>query len=691
MGGNCDNRVNSGSSNPIKLGRCCCRGNSAIAAGILSYAPPATAEATMKILLVDDDEVLIDRLTSDLVAQHYVVDTTTNGLLGWEYARSAPYDLIVLDIDLPGLDGLSLCRRLRQTGYAGPILLLTGRGSNSDKVEGLNAGADDYLIKPYTLTELTARLRALLRRPTVMSSPTLHWGQLRCDPNANLVTVADQTVVLSPKEYGLLELLLRHPDRIFSNTVLLERLWSADDSPGEETIRTHIKRLRRKLKQAGADDMVENVYGMGYRLRPAPPAAEPELTQPDPSLEQAKAEAARAAAIAAFDQFRPILGDRMAALRRAAAALRQPPLSDEVQSMAQGAAHKLAGSLGLFGLTEGSHLARRLEDWLVQNDAAQRAEFIALVAQLDAQLAAGPREISAPPGGSRIVPLAVTPRSTDTRHRVLAIDDDPLILAQLQRLLPPWGLDVVTLSDPRQTWTALEASPPDLVLLDLDMPHVRGVELCRQLRQQERWQTLPILFLTACREATAVYELYQAGADDYLPKPILEPELVNRLFQRLERGRLLQTLAGTDPLTGLANRRKGTIELDLLLHLAHRYPQPLSLVLLHLSPDLALTDSAKDLMVGLVAVLPTLTRRGDAIARWGPQEILIGALAPDWSSPQDALGPPLAQLLADRLRSSPGNLGPPLGLHLGAATFPTDGQTLDRLYQQATHRLASLG
>ncbi len=641
----------------------------------------------MKILLVDDDEVLIERLTNDLAAQHYVVDTTTDGLLGWEYAQSAPYDLIVLDIDLPGLDGLSLCRRLRQTGYSGAILMLTGRGSNSDKVEGLNAGADDYLAKPYTLTELTARLRALLRRFKAMSSPTLHWGQIRCDLNAHLVTVADQPVVLSPKEYGLLELLLRHPDRIFSNTVLLERLWSTDEFPGEETIRTHIKRLRRKLKQAGADDMIENVYGMGYRLRPAPPATAPELPQLDPAPEQAKAEAARAVAVAAFEQFRPILGDRMAALRQAATALNQPPLPEEVRSMAQGAAHKLAGSLGLFGLTSGSHLARRLEDWLTQPNAAQGAEFIALVNQLEAQLAAGPGESFEPSGGSGIVPLTVPSRPTDTRHRVLAVDDDPLILAQLQHLLPPWGLDVVAISDPRQTWVALEASPPDLLLLDLDMPHLRGVELCRQLRQQERWQTLPILFLTACREPTAVYELYQAGADDYLPKPILEPELVNRLFQRLERGHLLQTLAGTDPLTGLANRRKGTIEFDLLLHLAHRDPQPLSLALLHLSPDL---PSAKDLMVALAAVLPTLTRRGDAIARWGNQEILIGALAPTWPSPQEALGPPLAKFWADRLRSSPDNLGLPLSLQLGAATFPTDGYTLDRLYQQATHRLVPL-
>ncbi|NJL47495.1 MAG: response regulator transcription factor [Leptolyngbyaceae cyanobacterium SM2_5_2] len=110
----------------------------------------------MKILLVDDDELLVDQLTADLTAQNYVVDTTTDGLLGWQYAAATTYDLIVLDINLPRLDGLSLCQRLRQSGYSGAILLLTAQGSSTDKVMGLDAGADDYLVKPYTPIELTA-------------------------------------------------------------------------------------------------------------------------------------------------------------------------------------------------------------------------------------------------------------------------------------------------------------------------------------------------------------------------------------------------------------------------------------------------------------------------------------------------------------------------------------------------------
>ncbi|PSR15794.1 hypothetical protein C8255_21265 [filamentous cyanobacterium CCP3] len=695
----------------------------------------------MKLLLVDDDDILIDRLTSDLASQNYVVDTAVDGLLGWEYAQAAPYDLIVLDIDLPGLNGVSLCQRLRQTGYAGPILLLTGRSSSTDKVLGLDAGADDYLVKPYTLVELSARIRALLRRPPAMSDLSLRWGSLRLDPNAGQVTVADRPVVLSPKEYGLLELFLRSPDRIFSNTVLLERLWSADEAPGEETIRTHIKRLRRKLKQAGGDDVIENVYSMGYRLRPQPPApAETPKSAPKglthgvpqntpqkapqkapqgvtggpvsgadnapstrteaptplsaaPALDRraAQEQSARAAAIAAFEQFRPAIDDRLAALRQAASALRAGDLPEAVRSTACTAAHKLAGSLGLFGYMAGSHLARRLEDWLQQPNLAQGPAFAAWVDQLEQLLQAAPGEAvpdSEPAAAASAFPHPVD-RALGDRYRVLAIDDDPTILAQLQRLLPRWGLDVVPLDDPRQVWASLEASPPDLVLLDLDMPHLNGLELCQQLRQGDRWQTLPVLFLTACRDPATVYRLYQAGADDYLPKPILEPELINRLFQRLERSRLLQTLAGTDPTTGLANRQKGAIELDLLLHLAQRYGQPFSLVRV----EVAQPTRSTALFSALAKALAGQLRGGDAIACWSQSEILVGVLDTDLATTQAQLRPALeaaaaaipARILAANIAAS----GVAPGLYLSGATYPQDGHRLAELYQMACQRRGS--
>ncbi|MBE9110477.1 response regulator [Nodosilinea sp. LEGE 07298] len=685
----------------------------------------------MKLLLVDDDDVLVGQLASDLVSQNYVVDIATDGLLGWEYATAASYDLVVLDIDLPGLDGVSLCQRLRQTGYAGPILLLTGRSSSTDKVQGLNAGADDYLVKPYTLVELTARIRALLRRPPAVNDLSLRWGSLQLDPNAGQVTVADRLVVFSPKEYGLLELFLRYPDRIFSNTVLLERLWNADEAPGEETIRTHIKRLRRKLKQAGVDDMVENVYSMGYRLRPLPPEAAdalgranevtskaaiapptqaltsgvrpnsdalpplaeataagpaaPDRDGPAAREQAAREQAAREQAIAAFERFRPAIDDRLRALHQAAAALNAGYLPEAVQATARAAAHKLTGSLGLFGFMEGSHLARQIEDWLQQPDLAEGSMFAALVDQLGLQLQAGPKLAAPDPAPDAVVRASLfgMAGASSDRYQVLAVDDDPAILAQLQRLLPPWGLDVVPLDDPRQVWDSLATSPPDLVLLDLDMPHLSGLDLCQQLRQGDRWQTLPVLFLTACRDPATIYQLYQTGADDYLPKPILEPELINRLFQRLERGRLLQTLAGTDPLTGLANRQKGTIELDLLLHLAQRYGQPLSLVRVEVDQPAPI---AKALMNAVGQALVGRVRSGDAIACWSKSEILVGVLDTDLATAQaqiwSALESALATAIAVQTTGSE--------LYLSGATFPDDGHRLADLYQRACQRRVSL-
>lgn len=668
----------------------------------------------MKLLLVDDDNVLVEQLASDLVSQSYVVDIATDGCLGWEYATAAPYDLIVLDIDLPGLNGVLLCQRLRQRGYAGPILLLTGRSSSTDKVRGLNAGADDYLVKPYTLAELTARIRALLRRPPTVNVLSLRWGTLQLDPNAVQVTVANQPVTLSPKEYGLLELFLRYPDRMFSNTVLLERLWSADETPGEETIRTHIKRLRRKLKRAGSDDVIENVYGMGYRLRPLPAAApalesqveyatdrasentpsrsddsEPILNatavrSTEPTVDQQRAQAARAAAIAAFDRFRPAIDDRLAALRQAAEALEAGHLPESVRVAAQSAAHKLAGSLGLFGYGAGSHLARRLEDWLHQPNLLEGPFFLTLVDQLNQQLRASPQTETAAPAPAAPGSPPQADRSGGDRYRVLAIDDDPAILAQLQRWLPPWGLDVTSLQDPRQAWGSLAATPPDLVLLDLDMPHLSGLDLCRQLRQCDRWQTLPVLFLTACRDPATVDQIYQSGADDYLSKPMLEPELVTRLFHRLERARLLQTLAGTDPTTGLANRQKGTITLDLLLHLAQRYGQTLSLVRVEVDHPPGL---AQPLLVPLGPALLGLVRSGDAIARWSTTEILIGVLDTDLTTAQAQLRPALESVLAAAITAEPGAFD----LYLSGATFPEDGDRLADLYQRARQRRRSIG
>lgn len=223
----------------------------------------------MRILLVEDDEQLMDALVEILTdKQHYIVETATDGETGWELVEAAPYDLIVLDVMLPKLDGISLCQRLRQNGYMTPVLMLTARDTSSDRVMGLDAGADDYVVKPFDLPELLARIRALLRRGNTAVSPVLEWGDLRLDPSICQVTYRGQLLHLTPKEYGLLELFLRHKGGILSRSTIIDHLWSLDDPPSEETVKVHLKALRKKLKAAGAPtDLVETVYGMGYRLK----------------------------------------------------------------------------------------------------------------------------------------------------------------------------------------------------------------------------------------------------------------------------------------------------------------------------------------------------------------------------------------------------------------------------------------
>ncbi len=224
----------------------------------------------MRILIVEDDDRIAKPLAEDLRHQHHVVEIADDGLEGWEYTQAIAYDLILLDLMLPKLDGISLCKQLRQSQYKALILMLTAKDTTSDKIIGLDAGADDYLVKPFDLEELAARIRALCRRSAEIKPPVLTYGKLQLDPASNEVKYDGQVLILTPKEYMILELFMRHSDRVFSRSEILDKLWEFDKlvSAGDLTVRTHITNLRHKLKEAGmAEDCIETVYGIGYRLR----------------------------------------------------------------------------------------------------------------------------------------------------------------------------------------------------------------------------------------------------------------------------------------------------------------------------------------------------------------------------------------------------------------------------------------
>lgn len=630
----------------------------------------------MRILIVEDDEVTAKALTTVLSNQNYVVEAVRDGQAGRELAEAFTYDIILLDVILPKLDGVSLCRTLRRSGHQMPILLLTGRDSTQDKAAGLDAGADDYLVKPFEPEELVARVRALLRRGSSTSQPVLEWGSLRLDPTSCEVTNEMHPLQLTPKEYSLLELLMRNSRRVFSCAAILEHLWPYEETPGEEAVRTHIKGLRQKLKAAGgAADVIETVYGIGYRLKPLEATTKalgadwvPALSKrcsdaikpaPTPDGDQTRQQTLMALA-GVWERFKGRISEQVEVLEQALAALLKQTLDLELRLKAEQEAHTLAGSLGTFGFTQGSRLARQIEHLLgagksqgkievrelrrlvetlrgeiernpdtsvsapltgnesrplllvidsdrqLARQLVREADTVGIRAEVATSLSAARSAIAqlnpdvvlldlsvakttedgltllaqlrkrTPPvpvlvftardsltdrlevaraGGHTFLQKPVPPNQvletvTQVLQRakkgaetvVMVVDDAPQILATLRKLLEPWGLAVTTLDDPRRFWETLVSSDPDLLILDIKMPHLSGVELCQVVRNDSRFRFLPILILTGQTDATTINQVFAMGADDFVSKPIVGPELVTRIINRLERIKLLRSV-----------------------------------------------------------------------------------------------------------------------------------------------------
>lgn len=226
----------------------------------------------MRVLIVEDDIGISQFLYQGLTEVGYAVDVAQDGPTGLDYAAAADYDTIVLDVLLPKLDGLSLLRQLRQRGYKTPVLLLTARDTVQDRVLGLDAGADDYLIKPFDFAELLARLRALLRRPPLQVDSILQVGDLELNTAQRLVRRGDRTIELSPREFSLLEYLMRHPNQVLSRTQIAQHVWSFDFYGDFKVIDVYIGYLRRKLDRDAAQSLIQTIRGVGYRIGANPDA-----------------------------------------------------------------------------------------------------------------------------------------------------------------------------------------------------------------------------------------------------------------------------------------------------------------------------------------------------------------------------------------------------------------------------------
>ncbi len=777
----------------------------------------------MKILVVEDDELIAQTLRIILSDQNYAVELAQDGQAGLELVEMFDYDLMLLDVMLPKLDGISLCRQLRSQGYQMPILLLTGRDSKHDKATGLDAGADDYVVKPFDTEELVARIRALLRRANSSTQPLLEWGALQLDPSSCEVIYEDKLLSVTPKEYALLELFLRNNRRVFSCDAILEHLWTYDDMPSEEAVRTHIKGLRQKLKTVGAPaTLIETVYGIGYRLKPlnarhVPTKIEEKSTSseqspeylpeypPEQSPEHLQIIQPQSLTIVAgiWHRFQAKVSAQVEVLEQAATSSLIQSLNLELRQQAKQDAHTLAGSLSMFGFPHGGDLARNIEQllgspaplsldqakqfqaWVMglrhdieqpieeQNSEstlanthpllliadgdrplaaalaseAEKQGFKSMIAPdlttaqavlhqyqpdivlLDLEISSNSQESLAllsefqrqiPPipvlvfssqaslaervevarhGGRFFLqkPFSSTQvfeavnqvlkRTEPAQAKIMVVDDDPKIVLVLKTLLEPWGLKVTMLQDPLQFWETLEACSPDLLILDVEMPYLGGIELCQVVRNDIRWGGLPILFLTAHTEVAVINQVFAVGADDFVSKPIVGPELVARIITRLERLKLMRRIAETDPLTGVANRQKSTQDLDEMLSLASRHQQPLSFTILDLDHfkqvNAQYGHAAGDTVLRQVGyLLQQSFQSEDVIARWGGEEFVVGMYGMTSEEAVQRLMPLIKILEQQPFYDDEGQLFQVL-LSAGIAQYPQDGNDLRSLYRSA--------
>lgn len=534
----------------------------------------------MKVLLVEDDSLAARLLSSMLSRYHYTVEIATDGQQGFELADQFDYDLILLDVQLPKLDGVHLCQRLRVKGCSTPILMLTACDSSKEIIQGLDAGADDYVLKPYEPDQLAARIRSLLRRREKELSPSLlQWGNLRLNYHLTQVTYQDHAIHLTPKEYGLLELFLRHPQRVFSRSTLLDLLWRADDNLVEGTVTNLIKDLRRKLRSAGiSEEVIETVHGLGYRLKAFPQASKQirneEKNYQENEPEQSNDNQTDIEFSAIVQQFRATLDGRISLIDQALEALLKQQISPEQQQQAQREAHQLIGTLGFFGYGKSSETMRSIEEVLQQETSAIHSDHISQLRIALKQITVSPdavfsRQIQkvgrSTPSAFSIEDSKWEPRRGSLiAGNIIVVDDDAIALEAIAQILQPWGFRVSGFTDAEQFWQQLSTLQPDLILLDLQMPRLDGIELCQRIRQHSTQGNVPLLMVTAHTDRLSIQQIFAAGADDFISKPVIGPELVTRVSSHLQQriqhpsqfhtATLAQNRPDLDLLTQLKNR-----------------------------------------------------------------------------------------------------------------------------------------
>ncbi len=432
----------------------------------------------MKILVIEDDQSLV-HLLSEQLRQDYLVEVVEDGLIGLEYGRKSNSDLLIIDVELPRLNGFEICQMLREEGIQSPILLLSARSQERDKVQGLALGADDYLVKPFRMPELMARVQALLRRPPVRMGSHLRWGELCLDPGMVTVTYRHQAVDLRPKEYKLLEILLRQGQRLSTHDQLLDQLWTYEEVGSRDALKAHIKGLRKALARVGVPpDWIQSIRGMGILLNPVygdsttdQPVEETTDPQrpsfppfPDEGEETSVSVLPQLQAV--WPDFQQLFQDRVRVIGSTLQQWQTGTGSETDRHKAHAAAHALAGSLGVFGLHQGTQWAQELEDALLDRIESRPLPpgLLDTIRRLDQIIAQDPMVMDSK-GRDSLAPQNV---------QVLGLGLDAQAAQALSSITEQMGIQIVMAASLAEAQMILDRTSIDVMVLDWEDPSLQG-------------------------------------------------------------------------------------------------------------------------------------------------------------------------------------------------------------------------
>ena len=481
-----------------------------------------------------------------LTESNYTIDSASNTETGWQYIKTYIYDLIVLDISLTDSDGINLCTKLRTSGYTIPVLLLTTKDPN-ELVLGLEAEADKHLVKPYKFQELMARIKSLLRccRDRDTLSHYLTWEKIHLDLNTNVVTYDQKNLRLAQKEYGLLEIFLRYPNQVFSNRVLLDRVWSASEESSEKTVTTHIKELRQKLRAAGLKiDPIETLYGLGYRLQPAPVKsveipAQLLVTKPLPSEKTSSLiDTAQVREVMALMSKKLIakLPDSIAMFRQLASNLQNGHLAEDLRFDGYMEAHRLIGSLGSLGFLEASKIMRQIEQMLKSDFALAQTDAVMLLKLI----------VDLETNNCELLPTVKSAQSQSQSQSyshnlllplLLIVDDDADFIKEVELEAETWEIRVQTVGDLVTAKEKIINEPPDVILLDIRFLNTidNGLTLLNELAQHK--PKIPTVIVTAAAKLSDRVIAVRRGGCSFIEKPALTQEIFNTILQVLQQQR----------------------------------------------------------------------------------------------------------------------------------------------------------